>query len=86
MAFKGLSYPNGALVMADPPSHIAIIVIRVEKSLTRVHEIIIRFFMTTGPDGFFHMRARLDPGGDGTVKHAETMALTGNTADGSYFR
>lgn len=86
VSFKGHSYPNGTLVMADPQSHIVIIVIGVEKSLTRVHEIILWFFMTTGWDGFFHMWARLDPGENGTVKHAETMALTVNTADGPYFR
>lgn len=86
VAFKGHSYPNGTLIMADPQSHIILTVIWVEKSLTCIHEIMLCFFMTTGWDGFFHMWARLDPGGNRTVKHAEIMALTINTADGPYFR
>lgn len=53
VAFKGHSYPNGTMIMADPQSRIIIIVIGVLKSLTRVHGIMLCFFMTTGRDGFF---------------------------------
>lgn len=55
VAFKGHSYPNGTVIMADPHSHIIIIVIGVEKSLTRVHEIMLCFFMTAGWMDFLHM-------------------------------